>query len=146
MKNTNKKMVKKPVVSQEPEALDVFLMLKENIAVKQLEEIINNEFSDIETEVWPELNVMQLGLADEKYIDFIEMIDDEAFTVEDREYINSKGYKCVYCITHEADDSKTMINVVKAIFEKFDGIVGNDTDDFEPTFDKETINNFNYNL
>lgn len=143
---SKKKITKKPVIKDEPDILDVFLMLKERISVKQLEEIINNHFKEIETEVWPELNVMQLGLQEEKYIDFIEMKDDEAFSDEDRQYIDSKGYQCVYCISHEADELKVVTDVVKAILESFEGVIGNDTDDFEPTFDKDTIANFNYNL
>lgn len=127
-------------------SLDVFLMLKENVKVKEIKDTIVANFEDIEVDIWSELNVIQLELKDKTYIDLVEMINDDAFDAKDKEYFQSRDFKSVYCITHESEDLKVMLDIAKLLIEKYDGILANDTDDFEPTFNKLTLNNFNYNL
>lgn len=126
--------------------VDIFLMLKENVNVKEIQDIINANFKDIEVDIWTELNVLQLELKDKTYIDLVEMINDDAFDTKDNEYFQSRGFKSVYCITHTQENLQIVLDIIKLLIEKYDGILANDTDDFEPIFDKTTLNNFNYNL
>lgn len=127
-------------------SLDVFLMLKENVKVKEIQDIINANFEDIEIDIWTELNVMQLELKDKTCIDLVEMINDDAFDTKDKEYFQSRDFKSVYCITHKRENLETILDIAKLLIERYDGILANDSDDFEPVFDKTTLNNFNYNL
>lgn len=142
----NKKVIKKKVKEEVIDtSLDVFLILKEKVSVVELQDLINKNFKEIETEIWPDLNIMELQLISDNTMDWIEVSESDVFDDEDKKIINSYGAKSVFCITVEADDTEVLISVVKVIMEKYDGILGNDTDDFKPLFDKSNIDNFNYN-
>ena len=142
----NKKVIKKKVKEEVIDtSLDVFLILKEKVSVVELQDLINESFKEIETEIWPDLNIMELQLKSDNTMDWIEVSESDVFDDEDKKIINSYDAKAVFCITVDADDTEVLVSVVKAILEKYDGVLGNDTDDFKPMFDKSNIENFNYN-
>lgn len=113
-------------------SVDIFLMLKENVNVKELQNIIIEKFKDIENDIWSELNVMQLELKDGNFIDWAEMKDESAFDANDKKYIEDKGFQSVYCITYEPENLDIVLEIIKIIFENHNGILASDTDDFEP--------------
>ena len=142
VKKTIKKKAKEETIDT---SLDVFLMLKEKVTVVEIQNLINENFKEIDTEIWPDLNIMELQLKSENTMDWIEVSESDVFDEEDKKLINSYGTKAVYCITVEADDTEILVEISKALLEKYDGVLGNDTDDFKPVFDKNNIENFNYN-
>jgi len=126
-------------------SLDVFLILKQKVNVIEIQDLINDNFKEINTEIWPDLNIMELQLSSENTMDWIEVSESDVFDEDDKKLIGSYGAKSVYCITVEADDTNVLVNIVKLLLEKYDGVLGNDTDDFKPIFDKSNIESFNYN-
>jgi len=118
--------------------IDLYLMLKKDLNVKQLQTIIKNNFKQIQSDIWTEINIMELDIG-KNTIDFIN-IDNCEIDDEDKLYFKENNFESVYCISYEKEDEQTLINILKAIFNEYDGIIGSDTDNFEPIFDKDTLN------
>lgn len=118
--------------------IDLYLMLKKAVSVKQLQTIIKNNFKHIQSDVWTEINIMELDIGKNK-IDFIS-IDNCEIDDEDKLYFKKNSFESVYCISYEKENEQTLINILKTIFNEYDGIIGSDTDNFEPIFDKNTLN------
>ncbi len=118
--------------------IDLYLMLKKTVNVKQLQTIIKNSFKQIQSDIWTEINIMELDIG-KNTIDFININNCE---IDDKDtlYFKENNFKSVYCISYEKENEQTLINILKTIFNEYDGIIGSDTDSFEPIFDKDTLN------
>lgn len=120
--------------------IEIYLMLKDIVSAKQLQTIVENNFEQIETDIWSEANIMELELSDKTTIDFVS-IDNFEMNDEDKFYFEQNNFKSVYCISYDKEDETIVIKALKLILNKYDGVIGNDTDSFEPIFDKSNIDN-----
>lgn len=120
--------------------IDIYLMLKDAVNVKQLQTVVEDNFEQIETDIWSEANIMELELSDKTTIDFVS-IDNFEMNDEDKFYFEQNNFNSVYCISYNKEDETTVIEALKFILNKYDGVIGNDTDSFEPIFDKNSIDN-----
>lgn len=120
--------------------IEIYLMLKDIVSAKQLQTIVEDNFEQIETDIWLEANIMELELSDKTTIDFVN-IDNFEMNDEDKFYFEQNNFKSIYCISYDKEDETTVIETLKLILNKYDGVIGNDTDSFEPIFDKNNIDN-----
>lgn len=120
--------------------IEIYLMLKDIVSAKQLQTIVEDNFEQIETDIWSEANIMELELSDKTTIDFVS-IDNFEMNDEDKFYFEQNNFKSVYCISYDKEDETIVIKALKLILNKYDGVIGNDTDSFEPIFDKNNIDN-----
>lgn len=120
--------------------IEIYLMLKDIVSAKQLQTIVEDNFEQIETDIWSEANIMELELSDKTTIDFVS-IDNFEMNDEDKFYFEQNNFKSIYCISYDKEDETTVIETLKLILNKYDGVIGNDTDSFEPIFDKNNIDN-----
>lgn len=120
--------------------IEIYLMLKDIVSAKQLQTIVEDNFEQIETDIWSEANIMELELSDKTTIDFVS-IDNFEMNDEDKFYFEQNNFKSIYCISYDKEDETILIKALKLILNKYDGVVGNDTDNFEPIFDKSNIDN-----
>lgn len=120
--------------------IEIYLMLKDIVSAKQLQTIVEDNFEQIETDIWSEANIMELELSDKTTIDFVS-IDNFEMNDEDKFYFEQNNFKSIYCISYDKEDEITVIETLKLILNKYDGVIGNDTDSFEPIFDKNNIDN-----
>lgn len=120
--------------------IEIYLMLKDIVSAKQLQTIVEDNFEQIETDIWSEANIMELELSDKTTIDFVS-IDNFEMNDEDKFYFEQNNFKSVYCISYDKEDETIVIKALKLILNKYDGVIGNDTDSFEPIFDKSNIDN-----
>lgn len=120
--------------------IEIYLMLKDIVSAKQLQTIVEDNFEQIETDIWSEANIMELELSDKTTIDFVS-IDNFEMNNEDKFYFEQNNFKSIYCISYDKEDETTVIETLKLILNKYDGVIGNDTDSFEPIFDKNNIDN-----
>lgn len=115
----------------------LFLMLNQKITAKEIEKIINSKFKNFRTDTWAELDILEIEIKNDQIIDFVEAENDETIDCDDKKLFESKGFKSVYCISYEDSNKDIVTKIIKEILSLYDGVVGSDTDDFEPILDKD---------
>lgn len=89
-------------------------------------------------EVWPALNLLEVVMDSDSLIfqDARECFEDPL----DLEYIEQHGYRTLYQISFEADDIELVKAVMREVLTHKGGRILSDTDDFEPGYGSENIN------
>lgn len=117
---------------------DIFLLLKQKLDIKKIQDILNDKYKN--NDIWTEINTMQIEIDNKQFVDFVEYSDylDES----DKSFLNDNNFNSIYCISYNTDYELIVINMIKSIFEKYEGALGNDTDDFQPLYDKNSLDKF----
>lgn len=120
------------------------LLLKSDVKVKDIQNIVNENFKNIETDVWTDLSIIEIALDSGSCID-IEEIVFEDLDESDKIYCQNEQIKIMYYIDYEKEDLNTILEIVKLILDRYDGLLGNDTENFEPVFSKDELGEFKIN-
>ena len=86
---------------------------------------------DLDVEIWPDLNVLELTLPSKVFIDFEGTeadFEDEA----GKSFLTSNKVKTCYLVSVEPTCGKEELALLKAIAEKTGGFFAADTADFQP--------------
>ena len=127
---------------------DVFYLLHSHVTLKEIREIF---ISDNERKYKITLSDADLSLT----LDYIYMgkifvhtewlaMYPEEFDAPDVKFLKEQNIKLVYCICHHPRDIELLITEFLTVLSHFGGFIGNDGDEFKPSFDSATVKNFQY--
>ena len=88
-------------------------------------------------EIWTELNLMEVVMAHDSLIfqDARECFEDPL----DLEFIRAHQYETLYQISYDVQDEPLVRRVMREVLEHMGGAVYGDTDDFEPSYTLENV-------
>lgn len=134
-KNMEKKNKQKDDVKVEQ--LEWFYMSPFEINASMIAEL-SKEVKFGETELWAELNVLELILAEKSGADFAMLInsfEDEC----DMDFIVDRGIKSIFAVTFNNCTLEDFKPFVQHLLEKWKGIFCADTFDFNPRFENKSM-------
>lgn len=131
----NKKPVKDitAVMSRKPvrKIVEYYYFLKEEMDARKLQAAVGEEWLE-KADIWPELNLMEVVM---NYDSLIFQDAEECFIdPADLVWFEEQGIKTKYQISYDAGDIQDVRKVMKNIMSAIGGIVCSDTDDFEPSY------------
>ncbi len=115
---------------------EYYLLLQKKTDVKEIQTVIH-AVDEEKVDIWPALNLMEVVLENDSLIlqDGSEVFVDPL----DLAFLNEKGIQTVYVISFDEADKKTAFAVLKEILEAMGGMIGSDTDDFEPSYTVDNL-------
>ncbi len=112
----------------------------EGAGARQIVDNVGPDFAE-KADIWPELNLVEVVLNLDSLIfqDAAECFVDPL----DQEYFKEHGITTMFQISFDINDLDQVKQVMKNIMGSIGGRVCSDTDDFEPSYDVNTIENLN---
>jgi hypothetical protein len=112
--------------------LELLYMTPEEVTAQELAALFQ-EMRTITVELWAEMNVMELELANENTIDF-EPVDPIFKDPSDAAFVKNRSIKTIYAINLCEDDVKAATEYFELIVNRYSGFVCADTEDFSPVY------------
>ena len=125
-------MEKKPV----KKIVEYYYFLKEALPVKQLQLAVGDDYFD-KADVWPELNLMEVVMDFDSLI--FQDADDCFVDPEDIRDLEAMGVRKKYQISFDAADIEKVRLVMGRIMTAVGGVICSDTDDFQPSYTLENL-------
>lgn len=132
-----KKTVKPVLPVKKPKKIvEYYLLLQTKTDVREIQKVIHT-VDEEKVDIWPALNLMEVVLENDSLIlqDGSEVFIDPL----DIAFLNEKGIQTVYVISFDEADQKAAFAVLKEILTTMGGMIGSDTDDFEPSYTVENM-------
>ncbi len=124
-----KPALKKPVAKKtEPKMMFYYYMLKEDVKASDL--AVCAELPEEKTEVWTEMNLTELILANDSLV--LEDAGEDFDSPDDLEFLKEKGIVCIYAVSYSELDEADAISILKKMVQKKGGAICSDTEDFQP--------------
>ena len=125
-------MEKKPV----KKIVEYYYFLKEALPVKQLQLAVGDDYFD-KADVWPELNLMEVVMDFDSLI--FQDADDCFVDPDDIRDLETMGVRKKYQISFDAADIEKVRLVMGRIMAAVGGVICSDTDDFQPSYTLENL-------
>ena len=125
-------MEKKPV----NKIVEYYYFLKEELPVKQLQLAVGDDYFD-KADVWPELNLMEVVMDFDSLI--FQDADDCFVDPEDIRDLEAMGVRKKYQISFDAADIEKVRDVMSRIMTAVGGVICSDTDDFQPSYTLDNL-------
>ncbi|HIQ98789.1 MAG TPA: hypothetical protein IAB23_03810 [Candidatus Scybalocola faecavium] len=119
--------------------LEFYYMIPGETCAKELSRYITT-VDEEKIEIWTELNLMEVIMENDSLIfqDAWKCFVDPL----DQEYIQDHGIKTIYQISYDERDLPCVRQVMKELLNKAGGRICSDTDDFEPVYTLDNIDDF----
>ncbi len=95
-----------------------------------------NGFSEVE--LWEEMNILQIELADKKTVDF-EPVGYSFKDPSDVSFIKNRNIKTIFAVTLEEGNIELFRPVLKILLEEWEGFLCADSIDFKPIYGKGDV-------
>ncbi len=123
--------------SYENEITDWFYMTPNEVTAKMISDLIKLQ-NGITVDLWEEMNILQLELSNRITVDF-EPIIINFKDPSDAAFVRNRKIKTIFEVTMEEAALSEMKEVLRMIFDAWDGFLCADTDDFKPIYRKEDL-------
>jgi len=117
---------------------DVFYLSVQNLEPKEIHYVFFSEYNAIYSDYGNSKFCIDF---DDVHTEWHKMDISE---FEDVDFLIRKEISTVYCISHRSKDLPVLVSRLKELLHKFGGIIGNDSDEFEPIFNYDNIDDFCY--
>ena len=114
------------------EYFDLLYMTPSIVTAKDISELLKKE-NYIKVELWEDMNVLELELANNNSIDF-EPLDINFKDPSDAAFVKNRNIKTIFSIQLSKDDLETMKPFFENIVSQFNGFICADSDDFKPVY------------
>lgn len=140
MKNKKKNKFfkdKAKVVPADKGTIEEFLyMVPAAITVRDMENVLTSIPED-KKEIWVELDMMEVILANDSLV-FENMMDTfDADT--DQAFLKEKSIQNVYAFNYNTKDKDAVKEIMTVLQGSFGGFIASDTEDFEPMFEVNAL-------
>jgi hypothetical protein len=112
--------------------IDLFYMTPSEVTARDIAALLQ-ENNGLSTQVWEEMNVVEIELPGDSSIDF-EPIDPSFQDPSDAAFIKNRNIKTIYAITVGEEDIKLVVPYFEQLVEKYAGFVCSDSADFNPVY------------
>lgn len=126
------------VVNKKPvrRIVEYYYLIQQDVTARDLQKVVGEEWFE-KADIWPELNLMEVELNYDSLIfqDAAECFIDAA----DIAYFEAQGIRTKYQISYDTGDIEAVRKVMKNIMTVIGGRICSDTDDFEPSYTVEQV-------
>lgn len=126
------------VVNKKPvrRIVEYYYLIQQDVTARDLQKAVGEEWFE-KADIWPELNLMEVELNYDSLIfqDAAECFIDAA----DIAYFEAQGIRTKYQISYDTGDIEAVRKVMKNIMTVIGGRICSDTDDFEPSYTVEQV-------
>ena len=112
--------------------LDLFYMTPNAITAKDIV-LLFQGLKGIQTELWEELNILELVLPHGNSVDF-EPLEVSFQDPSDAAFVKNRGVKNIFAINLSAEDLPIVIPFFEKLVEAYSGFVCADSADFTPVY------------
>lgn len=119
------------------EITDWFYMTPKEVTAKMISNLIKSQ-SNVGVELWEEMNILQLELPGKITVDF-EPIIINFKDPSDAAFVKNRNIITIFEVTMEEAVLQEMKEILRLIFNEWDGFLCADTDDFNPILCKEDL-------
>jgi hypothetical protein len=123
--------------SKETEITDWFYMTPYEVTAKMIATLLKTQ-CNVSVDLWEEMNILQIELPNRIIVDF-EPIIINFKDPSDAAFVKNRNIQTIFEVTMEEAALKEMKEVLKLIFNEWDGFLCADTDDFKPIYGKTEI-------
>jgi DNA mismatch repair ATPase MutL len=116
---------------------DWFFMTPSEINAKMIVDILKLK-SNLQADIWEELNILQIELPGKTTMDF-EPVNIDFKDPSDAAFIKNRNIKTIFAVTIEEGAFEEMKEVFKQLIEEFEGFLCADSADFKPIYDHESM-------
>ena len=130
---------KKTNVNNKPDkkSLDLLYMTPSTLKAKDIADLLT-DFKGITIELWEEMNIVELVLANQNTIDF-EPLDINFKDPSDAAFVKNRNIQTIFAINLAEDDLPTIKACFEHIINSFSGFLCLDSEDFKPIYAGSTI-------
>lgn len=128
MAGKNKKAASKAVKKY----IDLLYMTPSEIKAKDIVTILQGE-TEIKTQLWEEMNVLELELANSNSMD-LEPVEPDFKDPSDSAFVKNRNIKTIFAIQLCEEDLNTAVDVFEKIIAHYSGFLCADTIDFSPVY------------
>lgn len=125
------------VLGREKEITDWFYMTPKDVTAKMIADLIKKQ-GIVQVDLWEEMNILQLELADKTTADFEPVIIDFK-DPSDAAFVKNRNIRTIFEVTVEENALPEMKPVLKLIFQEWGGFFCADTDDFHPIYGMDNL-------
>ena len=126
------------VVNKKPvrKIVEYYYLIRQDVTARDLQQAVGEEWFE-KADIWPELNLMEVEMNYDSLIfqDAAECFIDAA----DIAYFEAQGIRTKYQISYDTGDIEAVRKVMKNIMTVIGGRICSDTDDFEPSYTVEQV-------
>ncbi|MDE1461052.1 hypothetical protein [Spartinivicinus poritis] len=124
---------------------DIFYLTNTDVSLEDIENLISLKFS-FSTLLSRDGKAMQLSITESRKIQFIYLdIKKDFGDAEDIATISKFKIKTCLCISHNKNELKRILGIIKLVMDRCGGLLGSDEEGFHPLYDKNNIEQFTYN-
>ena len=125
-----------PKNKKKQQIFEFYYMIPAKLTAKELSLQITVLPED-KIEIWLELNLMEVVMTADSLIfqDAWDCFEDPL----DLEFIEGHGFKTIFQISYDTEDTALVRKVMKELLEKVGGLICSDTDTFEPSYNVENV-------
>lgn len=127
-------LIEKP---KEKAVTDWFYMIPNEVTAKMISDLIKLQ-SNVQVDLWEEMNILQLELANKLTVDFEPMKIDFK-DPSDAAFVKNRNIKTIFAMTIEEEAFKEMKVIFKLLFSEWDGFICADSDDFKPIYGQDDL-------
>ncbi len=110
--------------------LDLFYMTPSVVEAKDIADLLK-ENTDLNVELWPEMNVLELELANKNTVDF-EPLSVDFKDPSDLAFVKNRKIRTIYGINLAEEDLSKVRRLFEQVIERFSGFLCTDSSDFQP--------------
>ncbi|SHJ43586.1 hypothetical protein SAMN02745163_01963 [Clostridium cavendishii DSM 21758] len=124
---------------------DIFYLSTKKINVKDINKIA--EKVNVKSTFIPKtLDVLEIEYCDGITASWFNMSLCEFQEPEDEKFLNDNKIEAVFCISHHPRNLKIIMPHIKNVLKEYGGWIGNDNEKFQPWFNLENIESFEYQI
>jgi hypothetical protein len=116
----------------EKQYTDLFYMTPSDVNAKDIADLFQDT-KDLNVQLWEEMNVLELELANQNSIDF-EPMEPSFKDPSDSAFIKNRNIRTIFAINLCEADLNTMIPYFEQLVSRFSGFVCADSADFTPIY------------
>lgn len=122
---------------------DVFYMSSKNVRIKDIDEIAKRVNAKC-TFIPKSKDVLEVEYCDGVMANWFCMKMEDFQELEDTKFLYKNQIKSIFCISHHSSDFSLILPHIKLLLQEYGGWIGNDEEGFQPCFNIENIDSFNY--
>ena len=122
---------------------DIFYMSSKNVRIKDIDEIakrvnVKNTFIPRSTDA------LEVEYCDGVMANWFCMKMEDFQELEDMKFVIQNRINSIFCISHHSGNFSLILPHIKLLLQEYGGWIGNDEEGFQPCFNVENIDLFNY--
>lgn len=115
---------------------EYYYFSQQELSAAKIRDAVPEDFKDA-ADIWPDLDLVEVVMRYDSLI--FQNARDCFIDPEDQKYFEEHGIRSWYQISFDSADISMVRDVMRAVLATCGGMIGSDTDDFEPSFTADTI-------